>query len=78
MRWVDKEGRCMKKTREERRAFLDKIEKKYNEKLQLLSYKQESEQLAQQLRAVRGKSVDELDRDEISLFEFPDYRLTIS
>jgi hypothetical protein len=66
----------MKKTREERRAFLDRIEKKYKEKLLLLNYKEESESLQRQLSALKNASVDKLDPQD--LLEVPTYRATTS
>jgi len=68
----------MKKTREERRAFLDRLEKKYKEKLLLLDYKKESELLSQQLRAMRGVSVDKLNADDAELLDLPDFKLSAS
>lgn len=60
----------MKKTREERRAFLDRIEKKYKEKLLLQNYKEESESLRM--------AVEDHQQDSSELFEIPDYRPTYS
>lgn len=67
----------MKKTRAERRAFLDRIEKKYKEKLLLQNYKEESEQLNAQLSSLRGVRVDQMQND-FDLLEIPDYRPTYS
>lgn len=64
----------MKKTREERQAFLDRIEKKYKEKLLLQTYKRESQQLHRQLMAMRGMSIDELEEPDADWLELPGYR----
>lgn len=64
----------MKKTRNQRRVILDRIEKKYKEKLELLDYKRESELQSQQLRAMRGMNVDQINEEGEELLELPRYR----
>lgn len=59
----------MKKSREERQAFFDRIEKKYKEKLLLIDYKRESERLSQKLREFRGVSVEQLQEDDALMIE---------
>lgn len=68
----------MKKTQKERRAFLDRIEKKYKEKLLLQNYKEESRLLAKQLSSLRGAQVEDLEEDQSTVLEIPDYRPTYS
>lgn len=68
----------MKKTRKERQEFLDRVEKKYKEKLLLQQYKDESEHLHRQLVALRGVSVDKLYEDDTDLLEIGDFRPSYS
>jgi len=66
----------MKKTRYDRRALLDRLEKKYIKKVQLNAFKHESEQLKHQLSSIRGRDVSRLDELSSDLYEIPDYKLT--
>jgi len=68
----------MKKTQHDRRALLDRLEKKYIKKVQLHAFKRESEQLKHQLTSIRGTSVSRLDELDSDLYEIPDYKLTYS
>lgn len=68
----------MKKTHYDRRALLDRLEKKYIKKVQLHAFKRESEQLKHQLSAIRGRSVSRLDDFDTDLFDIPDYKVTYS
>lgn len=64
----------MKKTQHDRRAFLDRLEKKYIKKVQLHAFKRESDALKQQLSAMRGINVRGIDRNDAALLS--DYKLT--
>jgi hypothetical protein len=68
----------MRKTREERKALLDRIEKKYKEKLLLQNFKNESQRLSQQLAATRGMRVDQLHQEDVDGLELSGYRPTYS
>lgn len=68
----------MKKTREERQAFLDRIEKKYKEKLLLQKYKAESKRLHQQLAALRGATTQEVYEEDLELLDTSNFRPTYS
>ena len=43
----------MKRTRQDRKALLDRLEKKYIKKIQIHAFKRENEQLKKQLSAMR-------------------------
>lgn len=66
----------MIKTHRERRAFLDRLEKKYIKKVQLHAFKRENEVLKHQLSSMRGMSVPQLHGRDSALFDMPDYKLT--
>lgn len=68
----------MKKTHYDRKALLDRLEKKYIKKVQLHAFKRESDLLKHQLSAMRGSSVSKLEDESPELLEMPDYRLTFS
>lgn len=68
----------MKKTYQDRQAFLDRLEKKYIKKVQLHAFKRESEILKQQLSAMRGRRASQVDDIESDLFDTVDYKLTYS
>lgn len=68
----------MKKTHHDRRALLDRLEKKYIKKVQLHAFKRESDLLKNQLSAMRGSSVTHLSDETSELLDMPDYRLTFS
>jgi|GEM_PF-6715568 len=68
----------MKKNHYERRALLDRLEKKYIKKVQLHAFKRESDILKHQLSAVRGASVSRLSETDSEAFEMPDYKLRYS
>ena len=56
----------MKKTYRERRAFLDRLEKKYMKKVQLHAFKRENDLLKSELTAMRGATLDQLhSRDNL-------------
>lgn len=63
----------MNKTQHDRRAFLDRLEKKYIKKVQLHAFKRESDALKQQLLAMRGTSVRGIERNDVALLS--DYKL---
>lgn len=68
----------MKKTHYDRRALLDRLEKKYIKKVQLHAFKRESEILKHQLSEMRGRSVSRMADNDTDLFDIPDYKLTFS
>jgi hypothetical protein len=49
-----------KKTHRDRRALLDRLEKKYIKKIQLQAFHQENEQLKRSLLAIRGQNTQRL------------------
>ena len=52
----------MKRTRHDRKALLDRLEKKYIKKIQIHAFKRENEQLKKQLSAMRGMKASHLFR----------------
>ena len=68
----------MKKTHYDRRALLDRLEKKYIKKVQLHAFKRESEQLKHQLSAIRGSDVSRFEDLDSDLFDIPDYKVLYS
>lgn len=68
----------MKKTQHDRRALLDRLEKKYIKKVQLHAFKRESDALKQQLSAMRGSRVAQFEEFESDLLSEGDFRLHFS
>jgi lactate dehydrogenase-like 2-hydroxyacid dehydrogenase len=54
----------MKRTRQDRKALLDRLEKKYIKKIQIYAFKRENEQLKKQLSAMRGVKASHLFRKD--------------
>lgn len=54
----------MKRTRQDRKALLDRLEKKYIKKIQIHAFKRENEQLKKQLSAMRGVKASHLFRKD--------------
>ena len=54
----------MKRTRQDRKALLDRLEKKYIKKIQIHAFKRENEQLKKQLSAMRGGKASHLFRKD--------------
>ena len=54
----------MKRTRQDRTALLDMLEKKYIKKIQIHAFKRENEQLKKQLSAMRGMKASHLFRKD--------------
>ena len=54
----------MKRTRQDRKAPLDRLEKKYIKKIQIHAFKRENEQLKKQLSAMRGVKASHLFRKD--------------
>ena len=54
----------MKRTRQDRKALLDRLEKKYIKKIQIHAFKRENEQLKKQLSAMRGMKASHLFRKD--------------
>jgi hypothetical protein len=67
----------MKKTRKERQAFLDRLERKYKEKLALQRYRDESLVMSRQLKSLRGVRVSQL-QDDADLLDIKDLHPTYS
>lgn len=65
----------MKKTRHDRKVFLDQLEKKYIKKVQLHAFKRESDALKNELVAMRGARVSQVDRYDNALLGMSDYKL---
>lgn len=74
---MEGEGK-MKKTQFDRRAFIDRLEKKYIKKVQLHAFKRESELLKQKLTALRGTSIRQLHEFDSELLDMPTHKLTYS
>ena len=68
----------MQKTHQDRRALLDRLEKKYIKKVQLHAFKRESEQLKHELKAMRGTSIRQLKNRDFDFFDISDFRATYS
>lgn len=68
----------MKKTHHDRRALLDRLEKKYIKKVQLHAFKRESDALKNQLIAMRGSRASQFEELDGELLDLHDYRLTFS
>jgi len=68
----------MKKTHQDRKALLDRLEKKYIRKVQLHAFKRESEQLKNELNAMRGTSISQLQNQDFDFFDISDFRATYS
>lgn len=68
----------MKKTHHDRKALLDRLEKKYIKKVQLHAFKRESEQLKHELNAMRGMDVERIHGRDFDFFNSSDYRPTYS
>lgn len=54
----------MKRTRQDRKALLDRLEKKYIKKIQIHAFKRENEKLKKQLSAMRGVKASHLFRKD--------------
>lgn len=57
-------GGNMRKTHRDRKALLDRLEKKYIKKIQIHAFKRENEQLKKQLSAMQGVKVSHLFRTD--------------
>jgi len=68
----------MRKAQSERRALIDRLEKKYIKKVQLHAFKRESEALKQRLSAMRGTSIRQLRERDSEMLETPQYKFTYS
>lgn len=68
----------MKKTHQDRKALLDRLEKKYIKKVQLHAFKRESEQLKHELKAMQGTSIRQLSNRDFDFFDISDFRATYS
>ena len=68
----------MKKTQQDRKAFIDRLEKKYIKKVQLHAFKRESEALKNELQGMRGMSIKRLKARDFDFFDASDYRATYS
>ena len=68
----------MKKTHHDRKALIDRLEKKYIKKVQLHAFKRESEQLKHELNAMRGMKVGRVRSRDFDFFDVSDYKPTYS
>jgi len=68
----------MKKTHQDRQAFIDRLEKKYIKKVQLQAFRRESEQLKNRLTAMRGANIRQVGAEQDELLIAPHYKLTFS
>lgn len=68
----------MKKTHYDRKALIDRLEKKYIKKVQLHAFKRESELLKNELHTMRGATMSQLKNNDFDFFDLSDYRATYS
>ena len=64
----------MIKTQHDRKAFIDRLEKKYIKKVQLHAFKRESELLKHQLNAMRGVRLNNLGGQSFDILDGPEFR----
>lgn len=62
----------MKRTHHDRRAFIDRLEKKYIKKIQLRAFRHESEMIKNELNALRGADTRRMRSREFDLFDISD------
>lgn len=68
----------MRRTRNNRRAFIDRLEKKYMKKVQLQAFNHESEQLKHRLESLAGSNLRTWRQGDMDLTDIPDYKLNYS
>lgn len=68
----------MKKTHQDRKELIDRLEKKYIKKVQLHAFKRESEHLKHELNAMRGMKVGRVRARDFDFFDVSDYKPTYS
>lgn len=68
----------MKKTHRDRKALLDRLEKKYIKKIQLHAFQHESDIVKNRLNAMRGMDIDHLKGQGLDIFDTSHHRPSYS
>jgi hypothetical protein len=64
----------MNKTHYDRKAFIDRLEKKYIKKVQLRAFRHESEMIKNELNALRGTKARRMDGQDFEFLDLGDRR----